>query len=264
MVEGTLPSGSGGTGSATGNLGTPSGIVLTNATGLPLTTGVTGLLPVGNGGTGTNTFAANAILMGNVTGAIRTATAGTHYAPATSGANLLASNGAGGFTQVGLSGNLSYSAGTLTSTGLSNTQSYVWSALQTFNQALFVAPKESAVINTTAPGGAATILNTVTSLILYTTANPTANWTLNVTGVSTLLTQNGQTLTVVHLVTNGSTGYVQSALQIDNVSQTAAAIKWLNVSTPTSGNPSGIDAYTLTIIKISTGYTIIGSLARYG
>lgn len=49
-------------------LGTPTALTLTNATGLPLTTGVTGVLPIANGGTGAATTSQNYVFAGPTSG----------------------------------------------------------------------------------------------------------------------------------------------------------------------------------------------------
>src|ERR1019366_427101 len=68
-------------------LGTPSSLGLANATGLALTTGVTGILPVANGGTGQNTLAAHGVIIGEGTSGVNVTSAGT-------AGQVLTSNGA--------------------------------------------------------------------------------------------------------------------------------------------------------------------------
>lgn len=67
-------------------LGTPVSGDATNLTGLPLTTGVTGVLPVANGGTSLATLTTNNVILGNG------ASAPTFVAPSTLG-NVLTSTG---------------------------------------------------------------------------------------------------------------------------------------------------------------------------
>lgn len=124
-------------------------------------------------------------------------------------------------------------------------------------------------IITTGIGGTVNLDVTQGSIVYYVDPS-TSNWTLNIKGDGAIgsyienvdgVLDTGESLTVVVLATNGSTGYYQTGLQVDGVSRT---IKWQDGTAPTSGTPNSIDCYAFTLIKTGqNGYLILGSRTTF-
>lgn len=145
-----------------------------------------------------------------------------------------------------------------------------FTALQTFAGTSSVAAlkttniKEVATISATAATGTINYDITTQSVLYYTT-NASGNFTVNFRGSSgtslNTLMSTGESMSVTFLVTNGSTAYYNSAVQIDSSSVTP---KWQGGSAPTSGNASSIDAYTYVIFKTgSAAFTVLASVTKF-
>jgi hypothetical protein len=220
-------------------VGTTDSQALTNKTisgasntisNIGLSTQVTGTLPVANGGTGATTL--TGVIKGNGTSAITAATAGTDYvAPATA-------------------------------TTFTATQTFTGST--TALAAVFQDAAEVITISATAATGTINY-DVTTQSVLYYTTDASANWTVNIRGNGTTslntLMSTGQALTVVFLVTQGATAYYNNALQIDGSSITP---KYQDGTAFISGNVSGIDAYSYTIVKTgSAAFTVLAAKTQF-
>lgn len=125
---------------------------------------------------------------------------------------------------------------------------------------------ETATVTATAATG--TIAYDVTTqVVLFYTANASANWTVNFRGSSgtslNTLMATGESLTAAFLVTQGSTAYFNSAVQVDGTTS-GVTTRWQGGTAPAAGNASGVDAYTYTIIKTANAtFSVFAAQTRF-
>jgi len=262
----------------TPNLGTPSAATLTNATGLPISTGVSGLGTSVATALGVNVGSSGAVVVnGGVLGTPSSGTltnaTGLPLSTGVTGTLPVGNGGTGATTLTGVlkgNGTSAFTAATAGTDFVAPATATTFTATQTFTGAAStlgaVFQDAAEVITVSATAATGTINYDVTTQnVLYYTSNASANWTVNFRGSSgtslnTLMT-TGQVLTVTFLVTQGATAYYNNAVQVDGSSVTP---KYQGGTAFSSGNTSSIDAYTYAIIKTgSAAFTVLASQTRF-
>lgn len=125
---------------------------------------------------------------------------------------------------------------------------------------------EVATISATAATGTINYDVTTQSVLFY-TSNASANWTVNLRGSSgtsmNTLMSTGQSVTVAFLVTQGSTAYFNSSVQVDGTTS-GVTTRWQGGTAPAAGNASGVDVYVYTVIKTANAtFSVFASQTRF-
>ena len=122
----------------------------------------------------------------------------------------------------------------------------------TVNGRLTMAEISEVTASGTITSNLSTVLYTDTLIAYY--AAPSANFTINLTGVPTTA---DRIITFTAIITQGATGYYPSAFQIDGVAQT---IKWGGGAAVAATSTSGkIDIYTFNLLRTGSSWTVFGA-----
>ena len=166
---------------------------------------------------------------------------------------------------------MTFPASSATVAGLSVAQTFT--ATQTLNGSgttiAEVLKNAAEPITVSATAATGTInFDLLTQSIVYYTSNASANWTINLRGDGTTsmntLLSTGQAATMVHMVTQGSTAYYNSVVQVDGTTG-GVTTKWQGGTAPTSGHANTVDVYTYTVIKTgSAAFTVLASQTSFG
>lgn len=262
----------------TPSLGTPTAIDLTNATDLPISTGVSGLgtgvataLAVNVGSAGAPVV--NGGVLGTPSSGTLTNATGLPLSTGVTGTLPVDNGGTGVTSLTGIvkgSGTSAFSAATAGTDYVEPATATTFTAQQTFSgTASNLATKlantaEKVTVSATAATGTVNFDVTTQAVLYYTTA-ASANWTVNFRASSgtTLNTALGigESVSAVFMVTQGATAYYNTAIQVDGASVTP---KWMGGTAPTSGNTSSIDTYSYVVIKTAAStYTVLASRTQF-
>lgn len=117
--------------------------------------------------------------------------------------------------------------------------------------------QQSSEIINTKTGATGTVTHDISTGSTFYHSSIAANFTANFTNVPTT---NSRGTAIVLVLSQGSTAYYPSAIQINSTSQT---VKWVGAITPVPG-ANRTEVVTFVLLRVGSAWTAIGQLTSYG
>jgi hypothetical protein len=146
----------------------------------------------------------------------------------------------------------------------SNTVIYTANLIVSGTTTIAQAKEKITVVATAAPSSIT--FDALTQGILYYTTASSSNFAVNIRGNSATTLNSvmnvGESLTAVVVSTQGASSFYLTGITIDGTA-TGVTTRWAT-QVPAAGGTSGIDAYTITIIKTASAtYTVLAAQTKF-